>query len=278
MIPWRFIDSGPLDGCSNMAVDEALLACFDPEKSRPVFRIYGWEPPALSLGRFQKGGEVLDRKRCTEAGVAVVRRITGGGVIYHSRELTYSIVCSPDHAPPAASIKESFRALTSFLVRFYGKLGLDPCYAIESFPDSAGLGGRSAFCFAGKECYDILIEGKKLGGNAQRRLKDVIFQHGSIPLVNCAGSGARLLRTPPLGIGECTTALRDLGVDLAHDELKRLMAQSFAETMGAAMEEDSLTGDEEATADTLASNKHSWASWVWEGTENRGKDAHRPQA
>ena len=269
MIPWRFIDSGPLDGCSNMAVDEALLACFHPEKTRPVFRIYGWDPPALSLGRFQKGGEVLDRKNCTEAGVAVVRRITGGGVIYHADEITYSIVCSPDHVPPAASIKESFRALTSFLIRFYGKLGLDPCYAIESFPDGAGIGGRSAFCFAGKESYDILIQGKKIGGNAQRRLKKAIFQHGSIPLVNRSEFGARLLGNPPLGIGEATTALCDLGVDLPRGELKRLMAQSFAETMGAAMEEDSLTGDEDATADTLALHKHSLASWVWDGTENR---------
>jgi lipoate-protein ligase A len=278
MIPWRFIDSGPLDGCSNMALDEALLSCFDPEKSRPVFRIYGWEPPALSMGRFQKGGEVLDRKSCTEAKVPVVRRITGGGAIYHADELTYSIVCSPGHVPPAASIKESFRVLTSFLVRFYGKLGLDPCYAIDSFTDGAGLGARSAFCFAGKESYDILIEGKKIGGNAQRRLKNVIFQHGSIPLVNRSEFGARLLGNPPPGIGECTTALCDLGVDLPRDELKRLMALSFAETMGGAMEEDFLTGDEEAAAAALALNKHSLASWVWEGIENRVKDANRPQA
>jgi len=269
MILWRFIDTGPLDGCSNMAVDEALLNCFDPDSSRPVFRIYGWEPPALSLGRFQKGDEVLDRKICKDVDVAVVRRITGGGVIYHSQELTYSIVCSTRNAPQSASIKESFRVLTSFLVRFYGKLGLDPCYAMESFPDGAGVGGRSAFCFAGKESYDILIEGKKIGGNAQKRLKNVIFQHGSIPLVNRAEFGAAFLGNPPVGVGDATTALRDLGVDLAQDKLKMLMTQAFAETMPALLEEDSLTGEEEAAADSLALRKHSLASWVWEGIENR---------
>jgi lipoyl(octanoyl) transferase len=269
MTPWRLINSGARDGCSNMAVDEALLACFDAEHSRPIFRIYSWEPPALSLGRFQKGGEVLDRESCARAGVAVVRRISGGGVIYHADEITYSLVCSPEHVPQASSIKGSFRVLTSFLVRFYSTLGLNPCYAMDSFPDGAGLGGRSPFCFAGRESYDILIEGRKVGGNAQRRLKRAIFQHGSIPLVNRAGTGASLLCNPLPGIGEATTALRDLGVDQARDELQRLMAHAFAESMSVEMEEDALTGDEEASANALALGKHSLDSWVWEGIENR---------
>jgi lipoyl(octanoyl) transferase len=269
MTPWRLIDSGPLDGCTNMAVDEALLDCFDPERSRPIFRIYGWQPPALSLGRFQKARQVLDRERCGAAGITAVRRITGGGVIYHADEITYSLVCSPDQLPPATSIKGSFRVLTSFLLRFYATLGLNPRYAVDSFPDGAGLGERSAFCFAGKESYDILIGGRKIGGNAQRRLKRAIFQHGSIPLVNRSVFGATLLVNPPPGIGEATTALRDLGVDLARQELLRLMARAFAETIAAGMDEDSLTGEEEARADSLAQRKHSLDSWVWEGIDNR---------
>ena len=60
MTSWRLIDTGPLDGPANMAVDEALLACFDPQKSVPVLRLYGWHPPAMSVGRFQKAAEVLD--------------------------------------------------------------------------------------------------------------------------------------------------------------------------------------------------------------------------
>jgi lipoate-protein ligase A len=269
MIPWRFIDTGPLNGCSNMAVDEALLKCFDPDKSLPVFRIYGWEPPALSLGRFQNAREVLAPARCGATAMPVVRRVTGGGVIYHADELTYSFVCAPHHVPPAASIRESFRVLTSFLVRFYGKLGLNPSYAIETFPDGASPREKCVFCFAGRESYDILIEGKKIGGNAQRRLKNVIFQHGSIPLVNHAEFGAAFLGRPLVGIGKTTTALRDLGVDMAHDLLKELMTRAFAETMSATLEEDSLTGEEDATADSLDAHKHSLASWVWEGAENR---------
>src|SRR5512138_1693627 len=115
---WRFIDTGPSDGPTNMAIDEALLSSFDPNRSLPVLRLYGWSPAALSLGRFQNAEDVLDLDRCQAAGIPVVRRITGGGIIYHAAELTYSLVCAPYHLTPAASIKESFRILTSFLLSF----------------------------------------------------------------------------------------------------------------------------------------------------------------
>ncbi len=268
MTAWRFIDTGALDGAMNMAVDEALLRCFDPETSRPVFRFYGWEPPTLSLGRFQKAGEVLDREKCCSANVPAVRRITGGGVIYHAGEITYSLVCAPGHVPPAASIKESFRVLTRFLLRFYAKLGLDACYAAEHGPAGVKLGERTDFCFAGRESYDILISGRKIGGNAQRRLKNAIFQHGSIPVVNYAQVGAEFLREPPAGIAATTCALGDMGVTSGREELRELMAQSFAEAIPALLHRDSLTAGEEKFAATLHMQKHARDSWVWEGLDN----------
>ncbi|MGB7630634.1 MAG: lipoate--protein ligase family protein, partial [Candidatus Deferrimicrobium sp.] len=181
---WRLIDTGPLDGASNMAIDEALLDNFDPGKSTPVLRLYGWSPPALSLGRFQDAGEVLDLDRCRADGVSVVQRITGGGVIYHAEELTYAIVCAPHHLPGETTIKESYRFLTGFLLSFYRELGLPAAYAAEVPEDTSRLGKRTPFCFAGRESYDILIDGRKIGGNAQRRLRRAVFQHGSIPLMD----------------------------------------------------------------------------------------------
>jgi lipoate-protein ligase A len=250
-----------------MAVDEALLARFDPQTSRPLLRIYGWEPPALSLGRFQKAGEVLDRERCNRTRVPVVRRITGGGVIYHAGEITYSLVCAPRHVPSAASIRESFRVLTSFLLRFYEKLGLDARYAVEHFPAGTKLGERTGFCFAGKESYDIMIAGKKIGGNAQRRLKEVIFQHGSIPVVNHVAFGAGFLREPPAGIEDSAGALADFGAGIDYPALKKDLLEAFMETNTAIMEEEPLTAIEKATAASLAL-RHNSEEWVWEGIEN----------
>ena len=267
MISWRFIDSGPLDGADNMAVDEALLACFDPKRSQPLLRIYGWEPPALSLGRFQKACEVLDRERCARARVTVVRRITGGGVIYHAGEITYSLVCTPHQVPLTASIRESFRVLTSFLIRFYDKLGLDASYAVDHFPAGTKLGERTDFCFAGKESYDIVIGGKKIGGNAQRRLKDIIFQHGSIPVMNHAVLGAGFLREPPAGIEGLTGALHDFGIRYDHLALKNILLEAFSETHGAVAKASPLTAVERTAASSIA-QRHAFAEWIWDGVDH----------
>jgi len=233
-----------------MAVDEALLLSFDPVDSPPLLRLYGWRPPALSLGRFQDAAGVLDLDRCRAVGVPIIRRISGGGVIFHADELTYSIVCSQRHLPPASSIKESFRHLTAFLLVFYGKLGMDPRYAVD-LRHGRRLGERTPFCFAGRESYDILIDGKKIGGNAQRRLKEVIFQHGSIPLRNRAEEGAGFMKERPHGIREQTITLAEADIEKDEAEFNFLLAESFREGMGVTLQEDRLSGRETDAAGKL---------------------------
>ena len=251
MTDWRLIDTGPLDGPANMAVDEALLACFDPANALPVLRLYGWNPPAFSIGRFQDAGALLDLEKCRAAGISVVRRITGGGMIYHAEELTYAIVCSPRQIPPASSVKDSFRVLTSFILRFYGKLGLAARYAVDHYPSGTPLGTRTPLCFAGRETYDILAEGRKIGGNAQRRLKNVIFQHGSIPLANCLAAAALFVREIPPGMAEETAALADFGVVSSVTDLKSFLLEAFAESLASTVTPEELTAGEAAMAETL---------------------------
>jgi len=251
MTTWRLIDTGLLDGPANMAVDEALLDCFDPTNSLPVLRLYGWSPPAFSIGRFQDAAAILNLDKCREAGIPVVRRITGGGLIYHAEELTYAIVCAPRQIPPAPSVKDSFRVLTSFIFRFYGKMGLDARYAVDHNPSGTRLGTRSPLCFAGRETYDILVEGKKIGGNAQRRLKNVIFQHGSIPLRNCLAIATPFVREIPPSLTEETGALADFGVSISLEEIKGLLLEALCESLATAVTPGELTADEAALAKRL---------------------------
>lgn len=263
---WRFIDTGPCDGPTNMAIDEALLNCFDPAESLPVLRLYGWSPAALSIGRYQKAEEALDLDLCRTAGVPLVRRITGGGIIYHAAELTYSLVCAPHHLPPAASIKESFRILTSFLLATYRSLGLDASYAVDRLPPGTPLGERTPFCFAGKESYDILISGRKIGGNAQRRLKNTIFQHGSIPLVNMTDQGVRFLREIPAGVVESTTSLGEEHAGLGESLLKDSLKASFQESLRTVLENGTVTAEEKAAATRLL-EKYRRDAWNIGGTD-----------
>lgn len=249
-----------------MALDEALLSCFDPKISTPVLRLYGWSPPALSLGRFQDADAVLDLCRCRADNIPVVRRITGGGVIYHADELTYSIVCAPWHLHHAATIKESFRILTGFLLRFYRELSLDAEYAINAVADTATLGERTPFCFAGREAFDILINGRKIGGNAQRRLKNVVFQHGSIPLCDRAETGIGYLRERPPDMVGKASALADFGVEVCGDLLKRRLIAAFEEAMGSRLHPDDIAVVEKNLSDKLVEEKYGTDSGYTSGT------------
>jgi lipoyl(octanoyl) transferase len=262
---WRLIVTSPLSGAENMAIDEALLRSFDPAVSLPVLRLYGWNPPALSLGRFQKSAEVLDLEHCRDDGLAVVRRMTGGGVIYHADELTYSLVCAPAQIPPASSIKDSFRVLTGFLLAFYRALGLDAAYAVDAAPEGTRLGERTAFCFAGKESFDILANGRKIGGNAQRRLKSVIFQHGSIPLQNRAVTGLTYMKEQIAMHAEGTASLAEYGVTFGREGLLELLAATFGTHFGVKLRNDTQSEREQADMKRLLSNRYSADLWNLEG-------------
>ncbi|MGB4599288.1 MAG: lipoate--protein ligase family protein [Trichlorobacter sp.] len=264
---WRLIDTGPLSGRENMAIDEALFRCFDPASSRPILRLYGWQPPALSLGRFQKAGDDLDLARCAADNLAVVRRITGGGAIFHADELTYSLVCSPSQIPAATSIKDSFRILTSFLLGFYSVLGLQADYAVDLAPAGSRLGGRTPLCFAGRESYDILVNNRKLGGNAQRRSREIIFQHGSIPLQNRVQQGLNYLTVRPQGIEQATTCLADEGLAVGCDQLKQILVQQFSGQLSAELLPGGLTRQEQVLSETLMREKYRADCWNLEGEE-----------
>ena len=244
-----------------MALDEALLRSFDPAASLPVLRLYGWDPPALSLGRFQKAAAVLDLERCAADGIAVVRRVTGGGVIYHADELSYSLVCAPGQIPPASSIKDSFRVLTGFLLAFYRALGIDAAYATDVVPEGTRLGERTAFCFAGKESFDILANGRKMGGNAQRRLKGVIFQHGSIPLHNRAVTGLSYMREQAPEHAGGTLSLADCGVSADIHGLEKSLAAAFGSYFGVELRSDVLSETERADMERLLVSKYATEQW-----------------
>ncbi len=262
------IDSGPGSGVENMAMDEALFRCFDPASSMPVLRLYGWTPPALSLGRFQKAADLLDLRKCARDNLTIVRRITGGGAIYHSNELTYSLIFSQAQIPTAKSVKESFKALTAFLLGFYRTLGLSADYAVNLATDKSRLGDRTALCFAGRESYDILVNNRKIGGNAQRRTRDVIFQHGSIPITNRIEQGLAYVKSVSCDSKMTATSLKEEGIWLDLCILKQILLQQFKLHLGVMPKPDSLTEKENSLYQTLSAEKYCSRLWNMDGILN----------
>ena len=177
---WRFIDTGFADGFFNMALDEALALSVGEGKSPPTLRVYRWKPYAISIGYHQDIKDI-NLSRCRQEGIHVVRRPTGGRAILHSEELTYSIVIPRGSEFYREGILETYRVIAEALVRGLRNFGLNVTLE-RSSPDvhkPLRSSGRSP-CFLSVSRYEILLNGKKLVGSAQRRYPDSVLQHGSI--------------------------------------------------------------------------------------------------
>ena len=128
-------------------------------------------------------------------------------------------------------------------------------------------GARTPFCFAGRESYDILIEGRKVGGNAQRRLRNAVFQHGSIPLRNRVATGIGFLRERPSGLDRSVADLAMLGVNLPEEVLKNRLAAAFAGELGGTLVPSELTSAERERAACLTNGKYAADNWSRNGLE-----------
>ena len=172
---WRLLQTGFNTAFSNMAIDRAILVGNSQAKVPPTVRFYGWSPPAISLGYFQSVAEEIDVNACKKLGVDYVRRITGGGAVFHDKELTYSIVISEAHPAIPKNIIKSYERICSALLQGLKQLGIQGTYA---------------------PINDILVDGKKISGNAQTRKANTVLQHGTILLDVDVDTMFSLLKVP----------------------------------------------------------------------------------
>ena len=178
MHPLYVFHDPPLDGADNMARDEHLL---HSEELRPaVLRIYGWSPPTISLGYFQRYQALADLPEELR-GLAVVRRQTGGGAILHDREITYCLVVD-DSLPitrqsPAGLYRLVHACWRDALAADQPRVELAP----DSLPFPSPRSGPF-FCFQKPGQTDLVVGDEKLLGSAQRRISGQVLQHGSLLL------------------------------------------------------------------------------------------------
>jgi len=167
--PWYLLQSGPGDYAFNMALDEALLLSA-PRLGRPVLRFYGWTAPAASFGYFQKYAEIA---RMTPLR-PLVRRPTGGGLVPHGADWTYSLTFPPAHEWYLLSATDSYRRVHEWIRAALARLNL--ATELASVCRKA-LPGQ---CFQGHEMFDLLCGGQKIAGAAQRRTRDGLLMQGSL--------------------------------------------------------------------------------------------------
>ncbi|MBP2079303.1 lipoate--protein ligase family protein [Oceanobacillus polygoni] len=176
---WAFINTGFQDAAWNMAFDECLINWHHEGKIPPTLRFYGWKEPSLSVGYFQKVNKKINFDAIERHGCQFVRRLTGGSAVLHDDELTYSLVISENDPDIPISVQEAYHVLSKGVFEGYRNLGIPAEYAIL---DRERARGRTAICFEKPAIYEMVVDGKKLSGNAQTRQKGVLMQHGSIPM------------------------------------------------------------------------------------------------
>ncbi|HEY5043598.1 MAG TPA: lipoate--protein ligase family protein [Verrucomicrobiae bacterium] len=169
MNSWLLLNSGKRDAAFNMALDEALLEVM-PRLQQPVLRFYGWTEPAATFGYFQKFSEV---ERATHLR-PLIRRPTGGGIVPHDADWTYSAVFPPGHEWHSLKAEESYRRIHDWLRLAFADL------KIETELASCCKKSLPGQCFAGHEKFDLLWHGKKIAGAAQRRNKLGLLIQGSV--------------------------------------------------------------------------------------------------
>ena len=166
---WVFIDDGPGEPVLNMALDDALLEGAGAA-GLPVFRWYGWRSPAATFGYFQPRAEIEGWTRLRP----LLRRPTGGGLVPHLEDWTYAVAVPAEHPWHGLRAVDSYERMHRWLARAMRAVGVPATLADCCEPSGPGR------CFEGWEKFDVLSEGRKVAGAAQRRTRGCLLIQGSI--------------------------------------------------------------------------------------------------
>ncbi|HEY6867941.1 MAG TPA: hypothetical protein VI792_11830 [Candidatus Eisenbacteria bacterium] len=214
MILWL---DGLHDPGENMRRDARLLAAAGAGAlGAPVLRLFGFDPPGITLGHAQDPARELDLERCRRDGVPWAVRPTGGRAIFHAEEWTYSFAAARAGPWGSGTVADAYARLSALIVRSLERLGLPAALAQGTrAPRAAGAGGRGVAppCFASTARHEIVLGGRKLVGSAQRRTAGAMLQQGSVLL----GPGhlrlADYLRLPEGERGAARAALAAAAAD-----------------------------------------------------------------
>ncbi|MFW9964543.1 MAG: biotin/lipoate A/B protein ligase family protein [Candidatus Sifarchaeia archaeon] len=251
MDKFRFIDLTTNSAFENMAIDEAIMLAIRDDNAPPTLRLYRWKPSAVSIGTFQGMLDEVDVEFCKSNGIDFIRRITGGGAVFHDYEgeVTYSILMPKGHRLAPNDILDSYRLLCGGIIKSLELLGIEAEF---------------------KPINDVNAGGKKISGNAMTRRHTCVLQHGTVLLDLDVNLMFSILKVPQEKISdkmiadvkERVTSIRDvLGRDVQIIELQNALKQGFSEALEIDLVPNKLTVAEKETATRLATEKYSTNKW-----------------
>ncbi len=250
--PWRILLHGARSAFDNMAIDEAILRCVAAGDSLNTLRFYTWEPSAVSVGYFQGLEQEVDLEACQRVGVDVIRRLTGGGAVFHDRdgEITYSLALKANTPGIPQNVLESYGVLCRGLVLGLRRLGLEASFA---------------------PINDILVNGRKISGNAQTRRFGGILQHGTLLCDVNPALMFSLLKVPDAKMRDkliqaveerVTSIRRELGA-VDRDAVTQSLSAGFAQALDIELLPGTLSAQEEALAQQIKAERYATHDWLF---------------
>lgn len=218
-----------------MARDEYLFNLCHQKKAG-FFRLYSWRNPTFSFGVSQKISKAIDveyiksTNRCT-----YVRRLTGGKTVLHDHEITYAVISSEDIFYKENDLYRSYLLISTVLMNAFHRLGLE---AVLSKGSPAHLSKSNNPCFSFPTPNELEIAGKKIVGSAQKRDKQALLQHGSIPITMDYDLYAAGTHADPEILKQRMTTLAEVstGTKVAKDDLCQALIASFQDFVRTTLE------------------------------------------
>ncbi len=258
-MPWRLLKPETRNAFFNMAVDEAILRARIEGKAPNTLRFFRWHPSAVSIGRFQNIQNEVNLENCRTHGVDVVRRISGGGAVYHDSEdeVTYSVIVRQQDLG-TNDIAEAYSRICNGLIEAAHFLGVQAEYNKGNV----------------KQCPNIIVKGRKISGSAQAHKKGVILQHGTLLVDVDLKKMFTFLKIPWKDACIDVVSVAERKITSVADELDspapigrvyEVLIKGFERALGKKLEEDVLTGYELNLARKLEKEKFATKGWNFEG-------------
>jgi lipoate---protein ligase len=258
MDTWRLLPLQTNNAAMNMAIDEAILTCRIEDLVPNTLRFYRWQPSAVSLGRNQNPEAEVYLDACKQRGVDVVRRISGGGAVYHDfeGEVTYSVTAKVSDLG------------TTDIVTVYSKV-------YDAVKDALRILGITADFSGGdtKNCPNMTVRAKKISGSSQIITRGVVLQHGTL-LVNVdLPKMFQLLKLKDINCTKAadiakrkiTSVQNELGHPVSPDTVANALTQGFKAMLKIQLGAGELMPFEAAVADWLCLQKYRTEKWTLEG-------------
>jgi lipoate-protein ligase A len=251
---WRLLPFETHDAFMNMAIDEAILRERSKNLVPNTLRLYGWNPSAVSVGRFQDVQREVYADNCRKNAVDIVRRMTGGGTVYHDseNEVTYSVVAAKEDLEKE-SISGVYEKVYDCIANGLKRLGVN-----TDFREGDA-----------RTCPNLTVCGRKISGSAQSHKLGLVLQHGTILVEVNLERMFTFIRVGDkshadvveLAAKKITSLRIELGEKVSHKKICEALVEGFAYGLRTGFTEQEITEEEQKTSERLCAEKYATDAW-----------------